>query len=85
METAEYSQPAAAFRTSLTIFLAVIFGPEGILTGSFWPVTNTFTFVPPTSITNICLSLMSIRYRAGHKDITSPRTSHGLDSTVGRR
>jgi hypothetical protein len=63
METPEYSQPDAALRTSSTILRAVIVGPEGILTGSFWPVTNAFTFVPPTSITNIFLSCLSIPIR----------------------
>src|ERR1700730_4271557 len=77
METTEYSQPAAAFRTSLTIFLAVIFDPDGILTGSLPPVSSTFTFVPPTSITNTIWPCLSIRLRAGHKDITGPQTSHG--------
>src|ERR1700726_1695334 len=83
METTEYSQPAAAFRTSLTIFRAVIFDPDGILTGSFRPVTSTFTFVPPTSITNTYLPCLFIRFRAGHKDITGHQTSHGGDLPVG--
>src|SRR5271156_6494645 len=37
--------------TSRTIVWALIFGPETNLVGSFWPVINSLTWVPPTSIT----------------------------------
>ena len=37
MDTASYFHPAATFLTSATIFLAVIAGPEGILSGFLCP------------------------------------------------
>src|SRR5271156_2041710 len=37
--------------TSRTIVWALILGPETNLVGSFWPVINSLTWVPPTSIT----------------------------------
>src|SRR5437762_4873767 len=54
IDTAEYFQSAVAFRTARTISLAVIFGPEGILTGTLWPVPSALMCDPPTSITRIC-------------------------------
>src|ERR1700735_2659507 len=53
METRSYFQSRVAAFTSLTIFLAVMSGPEGILRGWFCPVACTLMFVPPTSITRI--------------------------------
>src|SRR5450755_4077463 len=44
-------QSPAVFLTICTIFCAVIVGPEGYLRGSFCPLNNIFTLVPPTSIT----------------------------------
>src|SRR5271154_199731 len=44
-------QSATAFFTKLTILRGVIVGPDGYFRGSFCPVANSLTFVPPTSIT----------------------------------
>src|SRR2546428_11560993 len=62
METTEYFHPTAAFSTALTIFFAVISGPEGILTGFFCPVASTLMCVPPTSITRIDCLCFVIRF-----------------------
>src|ERR1700675_3233909 len=53
METRSYFQSRVDAFTSLTIFLAVMSGPEGILRGCFCPVACTLMFVPPTSIIRI--------------------------------
>src|ERR1017187_10274556 len=39
--------------TTLTIFVAVMSGPDGIFTGSFRSVASSLTCVPPTSMTRI--------------------------------
>ena len=59
METASYFQPAVAFLTAAAICAAVISGPDGIFSGTFRPAQQTFTFVPPTSMTRTFIAVCS--------------------------
>src|ERR1700730_18221306 len=43
-------QSRTAFLTRRTILLAVVVGPDGILSGSFFPFVVSLMFVPPTSM-----------------------------------
>src|ERR1019366_8624873 len=63
MDTASYLQPTVAVRTAETIFAGVIFGPDEISTRCLWPVTRTFTCVPPTSMTRILMRSPSLVVR----------------------
>src|ERR1700724_2336951 len=42
-------QSRTAFLTKLTILLAVLVGPDGVLRGSFFPFVISLMFLPPTS------------------------------------
>src|SRR5271165_4385442 len=52
IETASYFQPGVIFFTPATICLAVSAGPDANFRGSHSPLTSTFTWLPPTSITS---------------------------------
>src|SRR5262245_46292959 len=68
MLIASYFQSSVAIKTASTICPAVRVGPEAILRGSRRPVANTFTLVPPTSMTRtfifmylVCCQLFVVR------------------------
>src|SRR5580693_1214085 len=53
IDTALYFQSGIAFRIAAIIFVGVMPGPEGNLTGVLWLVASNLIWVPPTSMTSI--------------------------------